>query len=114
MSELRLSVRCDIHEGKLDDFRAVAAACLESVRAKDTRTLQYEWFLSDDSSRCIIFERYGSSDALLEHISNLGEIFVALLATCDLKADIFGDPSDELLAATAAIPTRVYTHFQGL
>jgi quinol monooxygenase YgiN len=114
MSELRLSVRCDIHEGKLDDFRAVAAACMESVRTKDTGTLQYDWFLNDAGTKCVILERYGSSDALLEHIANLGEIFVALLATCELKADVFGNPSDELLAATAAIPTRIYRHYQGL
>lgn len=114
MSELRLSVRCDIHDGKLEEFRAVAAACMESVRTKDTGTLQYDWFLTDDESKCVILERYGSSDALLEHLSNLGEIFVALLAVCELKADVFGDPSEELLAATAAVPTRVYRQFQGL
>ena len=114
MSDLRLSVRCDIHEGKLDEFRAIAAACVESVRTRDTGTLQYDWFLTDDETKCVILERYGSSDALLEHLENLGEIFVALLATCELKADIFGDPSEELLAAAGAIPTRIYRYYQGL
>jgi len=114
MSELRLSVRCDIHAGKLDEFRSAAEACLQSVREKDTGTLQYEWFLSEDNTKCVILERYGDSDDLLQHIGNLGEIFGALLETCVMKVDVFGSPSAELLEAVSAIPIRTYTFFQGL
>lgn len=114
MSELRLSVRCDIHDGKLDAFRSLADACLQSVREKDTGTLQYEWFLNEDNTKCVILERYGNSDDLLQHIGNLGELFGALLETCVMKVDIFGNPSAELLEAASAIPIRVYTYFQGL
>ena len=47
------------------------------VRAKDTGTLQYEVFFNDDSSECIVYERYRDSDALLEHFSNLGALTAA-------------------------------------
>lgn len=114
MSELRLSARCDVHEGKLDEFRAVAAACLESVKQKDTGTLQYEWFFDDDHERCVILERYRDSEALLEHVANLGETFGALLSTCDFRVDLFGDPSEELLEATRPIRKRIYRRFQGI
>jgi quinol monooxygenase YgiN len=113
MSELRLSVRCDIHDGRQADFKALAAACLDCVRDKDTQTLQYEWFLDEHETRCLILERYPDSDALLEHIANLGELFVALLDTCIMKVDIFGSPSQKLLDATAGIPKRVYSFHQG-
>ncbi|MCL7926475.1 MAG: antibiotic biosynthesis monooxygenase [marine benthic group bacterium] len=113
MSELRLSVRCDIKDGRLEDFKKVAAACLQTVRTKDTRTLQYEWFLNEDETKCIMLERYDSSDALLEHLANLGETFGELLDTCVMKVDLFGTPSAELLEATEAIPRRIYTFYQG-
>jgi hypothetical protein len=36
--------RLRIHPGKLEEFRRLQALCLESVRTKDTGTLQYECF----------------------------------------------------------------------
>jgi quinol monooxygenase YgiN len=113
MSELRLSVRCDIHEGHLDDFEKAAAACLDIVRTKDSGTLQYTWYMNEDRTRCISLERYVDSDAFLEHLANLGDTFSELLDTCVLKVDLFGHPSDELLAATEAVPKRIYTFYQG-
>ncbi len=114
MSELRLSIRCDIKDGRLEEFKRVAAACLESVQTKDTGTLQYEWFLNEDETKCVILERYDSSAALLEHIANLGETFGALLDTCEMRVDMLGTPSAELLQATESIPRRIYSFHQGI
>jgi hypothetical protein len=47
---------------------------MEIVRAKDTGTLQYEIYFSNDESECIVVERYQDSEALLEHAANLGEL----------------------------------------
>jgi hypothetical protein len=42
MSELQCVARLKIHDGKLDEFKRLAAKCAELVRTKDTGTLQYE------------------------------------------------------------------------
>jgi hypothetical protein len=42
MSELLCMARLKIHHGKLDEFKNLAARCVESVHTKDTGTLQYE------------------------------------------------------------------------
>lgn len=47
---------------------------MEIARAKDTGTLQYEIYFSDDQSECIVLERYRDSGALAEHAANLGEL----------------------------------------
>jgi quinol monooxygenase YgiN len=44
---------------------------MEIVRAKDTGTLQYEIYFSDDQSECIVLERYRDSQALIEHARTL-------------------------------------------
>ena len=46
MSALQVTARLTIHEGKLDEFKEVAARCMQSVREKDSGTLQYDWFLN--------------------------------------------------------------------
>ena len=40
MSELQCVARLKIHDGKLDEFKRLAAKCAELVRTKDTGTLQ--------------------------------------------------------------------------
>jgi quinol monooxygenase YgiN len=45
---------------------------MEIVRTKDTGTLQYEIYFNDDQSECIVLERYRDSEALIEHLANLG------------------------------------------
>jgi quinol monooxygenase YgiN len=113
MKELEVAALCKIHDGKLDAFKAAAAACLQSVREKDTGTLQYDWFFNENLTECVVRERYRDSEAVLEHIANMGDAFGALLGTCDLSLEVFGDPSAELAEATSALPTRVYSFFQG-
>jgi hypothetical protein len=43
MNELQSIARLTIHHGKLEEFKRLAAKCMESVRTKDTGTLQYDW-----------------------------------------------------------------------
>ena len=51
MSELQCVARLKIHDGKLDEFRRLAAKCAELVRAKDIGTLQYELVLQQRQHR---------------------------------------------------------------
>lgn len=113
MTELKIIVFCTIHDGQRDAFKKIAADCLESVKTKDRRTERYEWFFNEDESVCAVLERYPDSDALLEHIANLGDIFGDLLTTCDMRVDMYGKPSEALLKATEGIPVTVYDFFQG-
>lgn len=54
MNELQITARLRIHDGKLDQFRTHAKACMESTRAKDERTLQYDWFINEDGTECVV------------------------------------------------------------
>ncbi len=113
MKELQVTASCKIHDGKLDAFKLVAQECLKSVREKDDGTLQYDWFFNEDQTECVVRERYRDSAAVMQHIANLGETMGALLETCDLSLNVFGEPSQELIDATTALPTRIYSFFQG-
>src|SRR5215475_12387155 len=99
MNELQSIARLKIHPGKLEEFKRLAAKCMESVRARDTGTLQYDWFFSSDYSECLVYERYRDSEAFLEHITNLGETMAALFETCSGSGEICGTPSPELMKA---------------
>jgi quinol monooxygenase YgiN len=112
VSELQGIGRFKFHEvGKLEEFKRLSAQAMEIVRAKDTGTLQYEIYFSDDQSECIVLERYQDSEALLEHAANLGELGGAILATGLVSSELLGEPGAELRAKLADGPVRLFTPF---
>jgi quinol monooxygenase YgiN len=111
MTEIRGIARLKIHPGKLEEFKRLQAKCLESVRTKDTGTLQYDLFLSDDSSEGIAYESYRDSDALLEHLANLGDTMTALLQTCSISGEILGTPSAALRKAVEGSGVRIFSPY---
>jgi quinol monooxygenase YgiN len=114
MGELQGIARLVIHPGKLDEFKRLAARCMELVRTMDTGTLQYEWFFSSDDSECLVFERYRNSGALLEHFVHLGKTMTALFEICSGSGMICGIPSPELLKALEGSPVRIYSPYQSM
>ena len=89
----------------------MSAQAMETARAKNTGTLQYEIYFRDDQSECIVLERYRDSEALAEHAANLGELGQAILATGLVSSELLGEPGAELRAALADSPVRLFTPF---
>jgi quinol monooxygenase YgiN len=111
VSEIQGIGRLRFHDGKLEEFKRLSVQAMEIVRAKDTRTLQYEIYLSDDQSECVVLERYRDSEAVIEHGANLGELGQALLATGSGSSVLLGEPSADLRAMLAGGPVRVFGPF---
>ena len=111
MSELQGIGWFKFHEGELEEFKRLSVECMEIVRAKDTGTLQYEIYFSNDQSEAIVLERYKDSEALIEHAANLGELAEAILATGLASTELLGEPSADLRAKLAGGPVRLLTPF---
>ena len=63
-------------------------------------------------TECVVRETYRDSEAIFEHIGNLGETMEALLGVCDMDLEVFGSPSGELVEATTDMAPRIYSAFQ--
>jgi quinol monooxygenase YgiN len=109
VSELQGIARFKFHEGKLEEFKRLSAQCMEIVRTKDTGTLQYEIYINDDQSECIVLERYEDSEALIQHTANIGHLMEAILATGSVSGELLGEPSGDLRAQLAGSPVRLFT-----
>ena len=46
MDAIHVTACLAIHEGKLEEFKELAAQCVQLVRER-TGTLQYDWFFND-------------------------------------------------------------------
>ena len=114
MSELRALARAKIHDGKLEEFKELAAECMRITRERDSGTLEYDWHFAPDMTECIVLERYRDSAAVLEHLQNLGETVRALFSAADVSLQVMGKPSAELMAASEGMDITVLTHYQSL
>jgi quinol monooxygenase YgiN len=111
VNELLGIARFKFHEGKVDEYKRLNSKAMEIARAKDTGTLQYEVFFSEDQSEAVVIERYRSSQALIEHSEHLGDLSAAILATADVEGEVLGEASEELKKSLADGPVRLFTPF---
>ena len=109
MSELKAVARLNFHEGRLEDFKQVAAEILESVRTKDSGTLQYEIYFNEDQSECVFLEKYRDSEAMIEHNENLGALLEQMMSTGSITAQIFGGANDELRSMLKDAPIQFFS-----
>jgi quinol monooxygenase YgiN len=68
-----VTARLKIRDGELDGFKQHAAEMMRLTREKDTKTLRYDWFISDDGTACEVREGYEDADGLLEHTHHVNE-----------------------------------------
>ena len=102
MSELLGIARFKFREGKREEYLRLSEQANAIVEAKDSGTLQYDLFLNDDQTECMIIERYRDSEAAIEHAANLGHLFAAVLETVSVvHGELLGEPSAELRAKLA-------------
>lgn len=113
MDQIQVSATFAIHPGKFDEFAELADECIAIVESEDSGTLQYDWFMNEAGDECVVRETYADSDALLEHISHVGEKLGALLEIADIELDLFGDLSPELAEAAAGLSPNVYGLYGG-
>jgi quinol monooxygenase YgiN len=114
VSELEGIARFKFREGKVEEFKRLAARCMEIVRTKDTGTLQYDVYFNDDQSECIVHERYRGSEALIEHAAHLGDLNEAIVATGFVSGVLLGEPSAELRAKMADSEIRLFTPYRSM
>ena len=93
-----VTARLKIRDGELDGFKEQAAEMMRQTREKDTKTLRYDWFISDDRTQCEVREGYVDADGLLEHGNNVAEAREKLFRDYAYGHDmtIYGEPSPAL------------------
>jgi len=102
MGELLGIARFRFLEGKREEYLRLSEQANSIVAEKDSGTLQYDLFLNDDQTECMIVERYRDSEAAMEHAANLGHLFDDVLATVEIvHGELLGQLSPDLRAKLA-------------
>jgi quinol monooxygenase YgiN len=118
MGYLELSAHMTVRPGCLEGFKKQAAELIRITKEKDTRTLRYDWFLSDDGTECEVREAYTGPEGLIEHNTHILEARTTLF---EEYADghfmtFYGEPSRQLLdlLRAHAVEHQWFRFLQGL
>jgi quinol monooxygenase YgiN len=115
-----VAARLKIRQGELEGFKQQAAEIMRLTRGIDTKTLRYDWFISDDGTQCEVREGYVDADGLLEHNSHVKEARDKLFRdhAYDHDMTIYGEPSPALAELMERMSAHVrfnrYSFLQGL
>ena len=90
-------VELAIKPGQFDAFKDMMNELIESASA-EAGTLNYEWNISEDETRCHVYERYADSEAAMIHSRTFAEQFAEnVLAIVDVaNLTVYGNPNDEV------------------
>jgi hypothetical protein len=115
-----VTARLKVRDGELDGFKQQAAEMMRLTKDKDTKTLRYDWFLSNDGTQCEVREGYADADGLVEHAHHVNEAREKMFRdfAYDHDMTIYGVPSPMLAQLLERLAGHVefnrYSLLQGL
>ena len=101
-----VTARLKVRDGEIDGFKHQAAEMMKATRELDTKTIRYDWFLSEDGTECEVRESYVDADALIEHSQHIAEARNKLFRDFadDHTVQFYAEPSPALAEALKAMP----------
>lgn len=116
MAKVHLNVSLTIHEGKLNQFQAIAREMVETTQ-KEPGTLTYEWYLSPNGKSCQLIETYVDADGLLAHFGGpaVQEGVPKMLKTADVNGfEVYGDPGPKATEILSDFGAEIFLFWHGL
>jgi quinol monooxygenase YgiN len=105
----------DIEEGKIEEYKKLVKE-MSLMKATEPETLNYQFYLNQDNTKCIVHETYSNSEAVFAHANGvaskivLQKIFnIAKIS----KFDVYGNPCEELQKVLTSFNPQIYNLFTG-
>ena len=100
--------------GRVDDFKKLASEMIDVVKASEPGYLSYQWYLSDDEGTCTIVGVLQDSEAVLNHLANIGDMIGPLSEVAPATGiELYGNVSDELRAAVTPFAAEISGRWNG-
>jgi quinol monooxygenase YgiN len=101
-----------IEEGKKEEYMKLIKDIIRTVEANEPGTINYQFYLDNSETECIIWETYANSEVLLAHINGVASqtILPQIHGVSKIRRlDDYGTPSEELQKVLSG--TRTFNRF---
>lgn len=113
-SEIQYTIEWTIKPGGLEAFKQLAKEVIKLVHENEPDMKGYQWYFTDDESKCYTAEWQSSSESLLAHLQNVGDVLPKLLDYSDItRFEVFGNPNAAASEAVLGLGAKIYKYFDG-
>lgn len=112
--EIQYTLEWTIKPGQLVAFKELANEAVELVQGNEPGMKGYQWYFNNDETKCYTAEWHSSSESMLAHLQNVGEILPKLLGHSDIsRFEVFGDLTPQAAEAVKGFNAAVYGFHNG-
>lgn len=115
-SQIHFRVEFSIKDEKIDEFKKLVQEMSRAVQASEPGTVEYQFYLNGDETKCIVHETFASSEAVLAHNTGTASqtILPKIFSVASIsRFDVYGNPSDELKKVLTGFSPQIYNLFAG-
>ena len=105
-----------IEEGKIEEYKKLVQDMSRVVEANEPDTINYEFYIDREETRCIVLETYANSEAVLAHNAGVASqtILPKIFSVSRIsRFDVYGNPSEELQKVLTSLGPQTYNLFTG-
>jgi quinol monooxygenase YgiN len=105
-----------IEQGKIEEYKKLIQEMSIMVEANEPDTINYQFYLNKDETKCIVLETYVNSEAAFAHNDGIASqtILPKIFSLAKIsRFDVYGDPSEELQKLLTSFGAETYNLFAG-
>ena len=115
-SQMHIRAEFVIVEGKIEEYKKLVQDMSRVVETNEPGTINYQFYLNRDETKCMVHETYASSEAAIVHNNCFASrtILPKILGVSRINTiDVYGNPSEELQKALTSFSPQIYNLFTG-
>lgn len=118
MESSRVHFRAEftIDDGKLGEYKELVQDMSRVVKTNEPDTMDYQFYLNRDGTKCIVHETYANSEAVLAHNTGVASqtILPKIFGISRIsRLDVYGNPSEELRKVLTNFSPQFYNLIAG-
>ena len=105
-----------IEQGKIEEYKKLIKEMSKMVEANEQDTVNYQFYLNKDETKCIVYETYVNSEAALAHNDGIASrtILPKIFSLAKVsRFEVYGDPSEELKKLLGSFGAQTFSLFAG-
>jgi len=115
-NQIRFRAEFMIDEGKIEEFRKLVRDMSKAVEANEPDTIDYQFYLNREGTKCIVHETYANSEAALTHNNSVASQTILpkiFLVSKVSRFDAYGNPSEELQKVLTSFDAKTFNLIAG-
>ncbi|MBV9668734.1 MAG: antibiotic biosynthesis monooxygenase [Nitrososphaeraceae archaeon] len=115
-NQIHFGVEFTIDQGKIEEYKKLIQEMSRTVEANEPDTINYQFYLNKDQTKCVVHETYINSDAALAHSNAVASrtILPRIFSLAKIsRFDVYGNPNEELQKSLASFGAKTFNRFTG-